>query len=237
MTLRAEAVLFDKDGTLFDFRATWDAWAGGVLERLAKGDAERLEWLTAAIGYDPVIGGFLPESPVIAGTNRQVAALMLPGLDGWTLDGLERFLSVAAETAPLVEAVPLASLLARLRQAGLSLGVMTNDSQRTAHAHLAAAHVEGAFDFVAGADSGFGAKPQPEPLLAFARAVRKAPDRVVMVGDSAHDLIAGRAAGMQTLAVLTGPATQSELAPLADAVLPDIGALPDWLGLARSDAS
>ena len=49
-----------------------------------------------------------------------------------------------------------------------------------------------------------------------------------MVGDSTHDLIAGRAAGMQTVGVLTGMA-EAELAPLADAVLPDIGHLPDWL--------
>ena len=50
-----------------------------------------------------------------------------------------------------------------------------------------------------------------------------------MVGDSAHDLIAGRAAGMQCVGVLTGTATRADLAPLADVVLPDIGHIPDWL--------
>jgi phosphoglycolate phosphatase len=50
-----------------------------------------------------------------------------------------------------------------------------------------------------------------------------------MVGDSRHDLMAGRAAGMRTVAVLTGIAEAPELAPLADAVLPDIGHLADWL--------
>ena len=43
------------------------------------------------------------------------------------------------------------------------------------------------------------------------------------------DLVAGRAAGMVTVAVLTGLAPVDDLAPLADAVLPDIGALPGWL--------
>jgi phosphoglycolate phosphatase len=51
-----------------------------------------------------------------------------------------------------------------------------------------------------------------------------------MVGDSTHDLVAGRAAGMQTLGVLTGVADSEELAPFADAVLPDIGHIPGWLG-------
>jgi phosphoglycolate phosphatase len=50
-----------------------------------------------------------------------------------------------------------------------------------------------------------------------------------MVGDSRHDLEAGRSAGMRTVAVLTGIAGAAELAPLADVVLTDIGALPDWL--------
>jgi phosphoglycolate phosphatase len=34
---------------------------------------------------------------------------------------------------------------------------------------------------------------------------------------------------MVTVAVLTGLAPVDDLAPLADAVLPDIGALPGWL--------
>ena len=50
-----------------------------------------------------------------------------------------------------------------------------------------------------------------------------------MVGDSRHDLEAGRAAGMRPVAVLTGIARAADLAPHAEVVLPDIGALPAWL--------
>ena len=50
-----------------------------------------------------------------------------------------------------------------------------------------------------------------------------------MVGDSLHDLDAGRAAGMRPVAVLTGIARAGDLAPHAEVVLPDIGALPAWL--------
>jgi len=49
------------------------------------------------------------------------------------------------------------------------------------------------------------------------------------VGDSTHDLIAGRRAGMQTVAVLTGVALEAELAPHADVVLPNIGHIPAWM--------
>ena len=57
-----------------------------------------------------------------------------------------------------------------------------------------------------------------------------------MVGDSLHDLDAGRAAGMRTVAVLTGIAGAAALAPHADVVLNHIGELPDWV-LAQESAS
>ncbi|MGB3148663.1 MAG: HAD hydrolase-like protein, partial [Paracoccaceae bacterium] len=52
---------------------------------------------------------------------------------------------------------------------------------------------------------------------------------VAMVGDSLHDLQSGRAAGMRTVAVLTGIAKRAELEPFADVVLADIGQLPEWI--------
>ena len=51
----------------------------------------------------------------------------------------------------------------------------------------------------------------------------------VMVGDSTHDLIAGRSAGMLTVGVLTGLAKHEELTNLADVVLPDISHLVAWM--------
>jgi phosphoglycolate phosphatase len=71
--------------------------------------------------------------------------------------------------------------------------------------------------------------------LAFARQLRLDPTRVVMVGDSLHDLNAGRAAGMRTVAVLTGVAGRAELHEHADIVLTNIGGLEAWLDQIRSD--
>ena len=50
-----------------------------------------------------------------------------------------------------------------------------------------------------------------------------------MVGDSMHDLHAGRSAGMRTIGVLTGPASRADLTPHADVVLDTIADIPDWL--------
>jgi len=222
-------ILFDKDGTLFDFHATWGAWAQGFLSDLSQGDAGRAQALGQAIGFDHSAGVFAPDSPVIAGTPGDIAAFLLPHLPGTSPDVLIAQMNRAAAAAPMKEAVPLAPMLDGLRGMGLALGVATNDTEAPARAHLAAAGVAGRFDFIAGSDSGHGAKPAPGQLLAFADAAGLAPASVLMIGDSRHDLTAGRAAGMGTVGVLTGPATARDLADLADAVLPDIGHLGAYL--------
>ena len=226
---RPGAVLFDKDGTLFDFHATWSVWAHGVIGDLACGDAGLMARLAGAAHYDLDGRRFRPTSPIIAGPNREAAECFASALPGHAVEKIELHLMRRAAEAPLVPAVPLAPYLDDLRARGLRLGVVTNDTESGARAHLGSTGVLDRFDFIAGFDSGHGAKPTPGPLLAFARTVAVDPARIVMVGDSAHDLIAGRAAGMQTVGVLTGPAPRADLAPLADVVLPDIGHIPDWL--------
>lgn len=222
-------LLFDKDGTLFDFEKSWSAWAAAVLRGLAEGDEDRAAMLGRCIGFDLAASRFDPASPVIAGTPEDAAALLLPALDGWDEARLVEDLNTAAAVAPMVEAVPLPPLLAEFRGMGLALGVATNDAEAPARAHLVAAGLGDAFDFVAGYDSGHGGKPAPGMCLAFAAAVGLEPGYVAMIGDSTHDLEAGRAAGMATVGVLTGMTEAETLAPLADVVLPDIGGLPGWL--------
>lgn len=227
--MQIDAILFDKDGTLFDFAATWVAWTDSLIARLSRGDAEMAAAIAAAIGFDPVARLFVPGSPVIAGTPEEVAHVLAPVLRQ-PLSRVVDLLNSEGMAAPIAEAVPLAPLLDGLLGRGLVLGVATNDAEAPARAHLAKAGIEDRFAFIAGSDSGHGAKPAPGQCLAFAQATGLDPARVVMVGDSQHDLVAGRAAGMWTIAVTTGPTPASDLRALADAVLPDIGHLPEWLG-------
>ncbi len=227
--MRVDGIIFDKDGTLFDFRATWDVWAMGVITELSAGNADLAQRIADAAVFDLQNGAFLPDSPIIAGTNREAAEAIGTALPERSIEAIEAFLSARAAVAPLAPAVPLDPYLTALAARGLALGVITNDTEAGALAHLGAAGVLAHFDFVAGFDSGHGAKPDPDPLLAFCARTGLTPARVVMVGDSRHDLIAGRRAGMQTLGVLTGTALTADLAPLADAVLPDIGHIPAWI--------
>ncbi len=223
-------VVFDKDGTLYDFQATWAGFAGTFLSDLAMGDPTLFQTLSHVAGYDPEAKRLLPGSIVIAETPATIAEMLLPFLpEPPALSRLIDDINHSAASAPLSPAVPLPALLDDLRARGLVLGVATNDAEVPARAHLTSTGILDRFAFVAGYDSGHGAKPDPGQLLAFAEASGLHPSEVVMVGDSAHDLMAGRSAGMATVGVLTGVAAERDLAPLADTVLPDIGGLPAWI--------
>ncbi|UWP97391.1 HAD family hydrolase [Aliiroseovarius crassostreae] len=226
--MTVKALLFDKDGTLFQFAATWESWARAVLKRLTGEDIDRAREVGNAIGFDYDAGQFERDSIVIAGTPEEVVNA-LSGFFDHSPDELETILNEEAATAPQAQAVNLRDVLGHLRSLGFGLGVATNDAEMPARAHLEGAGITDLFDFVVGYDSGFGGKPAPGQCLAFAKQLGVAPEDVVMVGDSLHDLHAGRAAGMKTVGVLTGLASEEELAPFADAVMPDIGHLPSWL--------
>lgn len=225
---RIAGLLFDKDGTLFDFRATWGGWTRRVVNFLADGP-DQSRRLAAVLGYDLGTGDFAPESPVIAQTTAEIRDLLLPELPvadaGRLLDEMNR---MAADN-DMVEAVPLVPLFDRFREMGLKIGLATNDAEAPARAHLERARIAGHFHFVAGFDSGWGGKPETGQMQAFLSQTGLHAGSVAMVGDSLHDLDAGRAAGMRTVAVLTGIADRAALAPHADVVLDHVGQLPDWI--------
>lgn len=95
-------LLFDKDGTLFDFQATWSAWARTFVSELAGGDAARAAALGRAIGFDTANALFEPESPVIAGTPTEIAEALLPHLPGTSAPVLIARMNATAATAPMV---------------------------------------------------------------------------------------------------------------------------------------
>ncbi|MEM9764050.1 MAG: HAD family hydrolase [Pseudomonadota bacterium] len=227
-----EAVLFDKDGTLFDFAGTWRQVTIEIIETLAP-DRAAAEEMARRGGFDLQSGTFLPGSLIVAGSADELGALWSPlrpdlGAEGLAAEVERMSLEASANPNLLAPAVPdLGALLAGLSARGLALGVATNDSVAGAERQLSSAGVRDAFGFVAGYDSVERPKPAPDMVLAFAEANGLAPSALAMVGDSTHDLSAARAAGVGlAIGVLTGPARETDLAPYADHILPTIGGLP-----------
>jgi phosphoglycolate phosphatase len=232
--MNIRGVIFDKDGTLFDFQSTWGIWTAQVLARIAGSDEALLQQLAEALGYDTQTRRVQPGSVIVAATPMDIAAVVKDCIPALSQTQICDWLNEEAKTAPQVLVTDLHRLTAELRRINLGLCVMTNDAETPARAHLASVQASDLFDFVIGSDSGFGAKPQAAPLLALADKMEIPAAACVMVGDSTHDLRAGRAAGMRAVAVLTGLAEADELAPLADAVLPDVSHLPAWISAQNS---
>ncbi len=235
---RISGLLFDKDGTLFDFAATWALVTDTVLAELAP-DAPTADAMGRAVGYDQRTRRFAPGSAIVAGTlgdNAELWAPFRPDLGPARIAELaERITDDAVAGGALVPAHPdLAGFLRGLRAAGYRLGVATNDTEAAARQQLGSAGILADFDWIAGADSGHGAKPGPGMLLAFARHAGLDPAEIAMVGDSLHDMAMAEAAGLR-VGVLTGPAVAADLEHAADVVLDSIAALPDLL--ARLDSA
>jgi phosphoglycolate phosphatase len=218
-----DAILFDKDGTLYDFHATWSAFAKQAIHAFPGVAPERV---ADALGFDMVEGRFRHDAPFVSGTAEETATLLSQETGVPMIEIRDRFDEIGRGT-PQVPVPGVERTLAGL--APRPLGVATNDAERSALAHLAITGISDHFSFVAGYDSGFGSKPGSGQLRAFAGQIGIDARRIAMVGDSAHDLTAARDAGMVAVAVLTGTAMHETLQPLADVVLPDVTHLLGWL--------
>ncbi|MCY3675168.1 MAG: HAD family hydrolase [Paracoccaceae bacterium] len=226
---RFRGIIFDKDGTLFDFQSTWSPMMVKLLNALCEGDKECSRQKGRLLGFDLDKGLYLPESAFIAGTPEQFVEQLLANFQGWSEEELIRLLNEITRNTEQVEVVSLVPLLTELQKAGYVLGVATNDSEEDARRQLGEKGILEYFDFLVGFNSGYGSKPDPDMLLAFCQQTRIQPAETVMVGDSKSDLVAGKRAGMFTVAVLSGVAKSEDLAQHANLIIRDIGGL--WNGL------
>ena len=232
MLSEIKGILFDKDGTLFDFHSTWTEVVERVIEELTPDSQTRSE-LASLGGYIPEHRKFLPGSPLVAASTREIAEIWNRALPEKSVDEIETLCDAFGAAASTDDALVPASrdldgLLSRLRARGIALGVATHDSEDNARAQLTAVGVLDHFAFVAGYDSGFELKPAPAMLVGFAEKVGLRPADIAMVGDSIGDLkmVANARAGL-AIGVLSGPAGREGLAPFADYVVDTIDALDE----------
>lgn len=221
-------ILFDKDGTLLDFDATWTNFAQELTTEAAGGDHVEATRLLAAIGFNFETFRFEPGSIFAAGTNAEVIAAIYPQLEG---ADLRARIEEADRRAALAGAVPLPGIIETihlLHRTGYRLGVATNDSALGASHMLQSFGLTGIFDAAYGYDSVKRPKPAPDVVHAFAAALSLHTEQIAMVGDNVHDLVTGRNAGAGlVVGVLSGNSRYEDLAPLADLVIESVVDLPE----------
>lgn len=197
---------FDLDGTLLD---TSGDLAAAVNHALASVGRATLN--VAAI------------RPMIGGGARHMLAQGMLATGGFTeaeLDELQAALlsyyeaNIAVHTRPFpgaLEAVD--ALLAR----GVTVGVMTNKSERLAREVLGQLGLLGRFAAVIGGDTMAQRKPAPEPILEMVR--RCGGGRAAFVGDTIYDVEGAHSAGLPAVAVSFGFLSQPVGELDADAVI------------------
>lgn len=186
-----EAVLFDLDGTLID--SAPDLGAAADKMRTDRG----LESLPAS-AYRPMAG---------AGARGMIAVAFGLTAEDAGFEGLkEEFFSNyevrLVDQTYVFEGV--AELISRICQGGLKWGIVTNKSARFTVPLTQALSLFNTAQTIISGDTMPHAKPHPAPLFEAARQLQVPPGRCIYVGDDERDIVAGRAAGMSTVAAAYG---------------------------------
>lgn len=92
-----------------------------------------------------------------------------------------------------------------------TFGVVTTKAQEQAEMVLHHLHLTHFFRHIQGWRPGLRLKPDPDTVLAALEALGCSPEQTLMVGDTAADVLAGKAAGLKTCAVTYGYGTEGEL--------------------------
>jgi 2-phosphoglycolate phosphatase len=187
---RAAAIFFDLDGTLLD---------------TAPDMIGALNLLRAELGC-PALALADLRHHVSHGASRLVT-VGFPEAQGGELERLRRrFLDLyAANLAHGTRPFPgMESLLHEFDAAGLPWGIVTNKPAWLTDPLLAALGLSARARCVVSGDTVAERKPHPLPMLHAAALTGVAAPYCVYVGDTERDIIAGRAAGMQTVVAAYG---------------------------------
>jgi pyrophosphatase PpaX len=184
-----QTVLFDLDGTLIDsIRLILDSYhhtlaAHGVPPRTDE------DWLR---------GVGTPLSVQFAEWRDELGKLeaMVATYRAYNLAHHDRMVTVYPGVVAAVEAI---------RAAGRRTGLVTSKNRQGALRGLTLVRLEAMMDVLVCADEVTNPKPHPEPVEKAVALLGADPATTVYVGDSVHDMVSGRAAGVRTAAALWGP--------------------------------
>ena len=218
---RAEVLLFDLDGTLVDSAPDLAGAANDLRHQH---------------GLPPLPYAAL--RPMV-GTGARgmvgVAFGVAPG-DARFVDLRDAFLARYAERLLVHTRVfdAMHAVLDHLDARGQRWGIVTNKAMRFTEPIVQGLGLADRASVLIAGDTTPHAKPHPEPLLEAARRLDVVPAACAYVGDDERDIVAGRAAGMVTVAAAWGYLGQGEpvQAWAADVVLASPAALLQWLELA-----
>ena len=211
------AVLFDLDGTLVDSAPDLRT---AVNELLASHDA-------APLSLDDVRAMIGDGAAQLV--HRALAARGLLDAPADLERFRERYAAHCLDETRAYDGVP--GLLARLRDAGRSVAVVTNKPTAFAERVLQGIGLRDLCREVVGPERAKARKPDPAHVLGTLDLLGAAPSDAVVVGDGETDVAAGRGARCATVAVLWGNRGRAALeAARPDALAASVAELAHLLG-------
>lgn len=202
-----EALLIDLDGTIADTHGLiFACYCHAVRTHLGK-EGSRDIW-------EQSVG--LPLDLLLGRTYAHYGEYLSPE----TLEAAKQsYRSHMRERDEDVRAFPgVLETLEALKSEGVRLAVVTTKHQAMTIRHLGVIRAAHLFGAVITGDMCARCKPDPEPFAKALEALEVAPDAAAAVGDSAHDIAGGRAAGTRTIAACWGTDNRPQLM----AACPDI---------------
>jgi pyrophosphatase PpaX len=194
---RLAAVLFDLDGTLIDSVDLIVNSALYAFEKCGHAGPTAEEWLEdLGLPLRTMFARFMQDESIVTELVTSYREYQLANHD--------RLVRPYDEVA---------ATLTTLRDRGHALAVVTSKAEPLAKRGLAHVGLDGFFDVIIGLESCKRHKPDPEPVHIALERLGISPDAAAFVGDSPHDMVAGKAAGVTTIAALWGPFTRAQLAP------------------------
>jgi len=190
------AVLFDLDGTLIDTIELILSSARHAFEGWHRGIPSDEEWVKG-------IGTPLVHQLRSYAASEDEVALLLDRYRRYQNDHHDR-LTRCYDDVPAV--------VAELEERGHPLAIVTSKATPIANRSLAYVGLDRHFPVIVGCDDTERHKPDPAPVLLALERLGVGRDRAVFVGDSPHDVHAGKAAGVLTVAALWGPFSRETLA-------------------------
>ena len=230
-------IIFDKDGTLIDFTATWVPLirkrATFVLKRLGR-NGELEAFLLKSWGIEPLTGKVDPRGPcpVSPRSDEVIIGTMALYQHGYPWDESKSMVAQAFDEADVdgdwrERVVPIQGIqtfLSRLKRGGVATALATNDERKDTEAILSHLGMDGFFDAILCAGEVEPPKPHPKTILTVCRRLSVSTHETVMVGDSVTDMMMGKKAGVAlTIGILEGGVTpKEELEKIADLVIHSI---------------